>query len=37
MTPLGARPGFDLKELARAYAARVQVSNIIDAPTVPTP
>ena len=37
MTPLGERPGFELKELARAYAARVQVSNIIDAPTVPTP
>ena len=37
MTPLGARPGFDLGEVARAYAARLQVSNIIDAPTVPAP
>jgi hypothetical protein len=37
MTPLGLRPGFDLKELAQAYAARVRVSNITDAPTVPAP
>jgi hypothetical protein len=37
MTPLGARAGFDLYELARAYAARVRVSTITDAPTVPTP
>ncbi|MBM3121434.1 MAG: hypothetical protein FJZ97_04530 [Chloroflexi bacterium] len=37
MTPLGTRPGFDLNELARAYAARVRLTNLVDAPTVPSP
>lgn len=37
LVPLGANAGFELGDLARQHAARLQLATIIDAPTIPAP